>query len=220
MTVRQSLRLGLVDSGVSDSQTEYVHAFMPENVMPDPLGHGTMVCDVILHHAPDIQLYNAQVFDERGVTTARAVAAAIDWLVAEKVDVINLSLGLAKDRRILARACARAVEDGIILIASSPARGTAVYPSAYAGVIRATGDARCDVGEISFLDSGQADFGGCPRSLDPPPDPALRIGGASMGTAHISGQVAAYLQAGGDRKSVREWLVSCANYVHSEHRTE
>lgn len=212
-----TVRLGLVDSGVSVAQTEYVHAVMSGETAPDPLGHGTATCDIILHYAPKVSLYNAQVFDESGVTSAARIAAAIDWLVVEKVDLINLSLGLERDRSILKQACEKAVSAGIILIASSPAQGAAVYPSSYAGVIRATGDARCDMGEISFLDSRQADFGGCPRGLS---NTARGIGGASMGTAHISGQVAAYLQAGGMRHGVREWLVSCAKYVHNERRTE
>ncbi|MCK5424079.1 MAG: S8 family serine peptidase [Emcibacter sp.] len=211
-----TVRLGLVDSGVSESQVENVNAFMAGGTRPDMLGHGTLVCEVILHHAPSIQLYNAQVFDDSGVTTARQVAAAIDWLVTEKVDMINLSLGLAHDRPVLGAACARAVDAGIILIASAPAQGAAVYPSSYAGVIRATGDARCALGEISYLDSDQADFGGCPRGINA----SSRVGGASMGTAHISGLVAEFLQAGGDSNSVLEWLVSCAKYVHNESRTE
>ncbi len=211
-----TLRLGLVDSGVSAAQAEYVYTSMTADTISDPLGHGTAVCEIILYYTPNIRLYNAQVFDASGVTTAANVAAAIDWLVAEKVDLINLSLGLAHDRRILADACARALEAGIILIAASPAQGAPVYPSSYAGVIRATGDARCDVGEISFLNSKQADFGGCPRGLT---QMVAGIGGASMGTAHISGQVAGFLQGGGAHQGVREWLVSQAKYVHNEHRT-
>ena len=225
MTARQ-IRLGLVDSGVSERQADPVQGacgFSPEGalpVRPDPLGHGTTVWGIIRHHAPDVTLYNAQVFDGRGVTTAATVAAAIDWLVTEKVDLINLSLGLAQDRTVLKAAVSRAIEAGIILIAASPAQGSAVYPSAYSGVIRATGDARCDTGEVSFLDSAQADFGACPRGLEAPRGPRPRIGGASLGTAHLSGHLAAYLQAGGNSEFAREWLVSQAKYVHSERRTE
>jgi subtilisin family serine protease len=211
-----TVALGLVDSGISDSQTEHVNAFMPGGIWPDKLGHGTAICEVILHHAPDVRLYIAQVFDQRGVTTAREVAAAIDWLVSEKVDLINLSLGLSHDRSILKDACERAVAADIILIAAAPAQGAAVYPSSYQSVIRATGDARCGSGEISFLDSDQADFGACPRGMNDP----SRAGGASMGTAHISGQLAAFLQGGGVSHRVREWLVSQAKYLHNESRTE
>lgn len=221
-----TITLGLVDSGTGEHHKGALCAarrFEEEGELPaaiDTLGHGTAICDILLHHAPRLRLYNAQVFDARGVTTAAVVAAAIDWLVAQKVDMINLSLGLAYDREILRRACERAVAANIILIASSPAQGQAVYPSSYAGIIRATGDARCDVADISFLDSKQADFGGCPRPINAPPNQPPRLGGASLGTAHISGQAAAYLQSGGAKKTLRDWLVSQAKYVHSERRTE
>ncbi len=212
-----TVKLGLVDSGVSKNQSKYIHKSMSNDQQPDLLGHGTAVCDVILHYAPTVALYNAQVFDERRVTTAAAIAAALDWLTAEKVDLINLSLGLRHDRPILKDAVDRALSAGIILIASSPAQGAAVYPSSYAGVMRATGDARCDLGEVSYLHSSQADFGGCPRGVT---KKAAAIGGASMGAAHISGRATEFLQEGGDGESLGEWLVSQAKYVHNEHRVK
>jgi len=221
-----TITLGLVDSGAGDRHKDALSAarrFDQEGalpVAPDTLGHGTAICDILRHHAPQLRLYNAQVFDARGVTTAAVVAAAIDWLVAQKVDMINLSLGLTKDRDILRRACERAVAANIILIAASPAQGQAVYPSSYEGIIRATGDARCDVSDISFLDSTQADFGGCPRPIRAPGGQPPRGGGASLGTAHISGRAAAYLQGGGAKSTLRDWLVSQAKYVHSERRTK
>ncbi len=222
----RAVRLGLVDSGVSQGQAEYVSAgrcFLSGGMTasgPDRLGHGTAVVDIIRHYAPMVTLYNARVFDDRGVATAARVAAAIDWLVQEKTDVINLSLGLQQDRDILRAACLRAVTAGIILVAASPARGQVTYPAAYDGVIRATGDARCNPGEISFLASPQADFGACPRAINQPPDQPVRTGGASLGAAHISGQLAAHLLAGGEGLLVREWLVSRARYIHNERRTE
>ena len=189
-------------------------------IQSDRVGHGTIIADILSHHASELTLYNAQVFDERGVTTANNVAAAIDWLVMEKVDLVNLSLGLHQDRTLLREACARAVAAGVVLIAASPAQGAAVYPSFYSGVIRATGDARCGEGDISFLDSAQADFGGCAHMIGHASRGRPRIGGASLGTAHISGHVASYLSQGGAKETLREWLVSQAKYIHSERRTE
>lgn len=225
------IRLGLVDSGLSQHQAKQVAQecrFIADDfggmhqapVSHDLLGHGSRIADIILHHAPQVALYNAQVFDARGVTTAATIAAALDWLGDQKVDVINMSLGLQMDREILRQACEAALARDIILIASSPAQGAAVYPAAYPGVIRATGDARCAVEETSFLDSDQADFGGCPRGVGMEADHPPRNGGASLGCGHISGIVAAFLQQGGEKKQVREWLVSRSKYLHSERRTE
>ena len=223
------IRVGLIDSGLSEKQSMGMGAarrFVADDyggmhqtaVTPDLLGHGTTVAGIILYHAPDVVLYNAQVFDARGVTSPASVAAALDWLTEEKVDVINMSLGLLHDREILSEACASALSRDVVLIASSPAQGGAVFPAAYPGVIRATGDARCDLGEISFLDNRQADFGACPRDIAADPSAPPRIGGGSLGCAHVTGHVAAYLGQGCDKSQIRQWLASRSKYLHSERR--
>jgi hypothetical protein len=121
-----------------------------------------------------------QVFTDAGPTSGAAVAAAIDWAVSRRAALIHLSLGLASDRAVLADAVARALEAGCILVAAAPARGVPVYPAAYAGIIRATGDARCAPGELSCL--GPSFFGACPR-LEA--GPGAR-GGASIGAAWVT----------------------------------
>jgi hypothetical protein len=105
-----------------------------------------------------------QVFTSAGPTSGAAVAAAIDWAVERRAGLIHLSLGLAGDRAVLGLAVRRAIDAGCILVAAMPARGAPVYPAAYPGVIRATGDARCGPHELSCLEPWF--FGGCPR-LEP-----------------------------------------------------
>jgi hypothetical protein len=105
-----------------------------------------------------------------------------------------MSLGLNTDRAVLAAAVTRAIASGCIIVASMPARGAVVYPAAYPDVIRATGDARCAPGELSYL--GPGFFGACPRwaasGLASPGAGALagaRVGargGASVGAAWVT----------------------------------
>lgn len=127
----------------------------------------------------------AQVFDERGVTSPLQIAAALHWLGEQGVRVINLSLGVRQDRPILREAVAELVEAGVIVCASSPARGESVFPAGYPGVIRVTGDARCGEKEWSWLDSPQADFGAAVK--------VAGRSGASLGCAAFSGHLAALL---------------------------
>jgi hypothetical protein len=107
------------------------------------------------------ELMLGQVFLGARPASAAAVAAALDWAVAGGADLIHMSLGLAADRAVLAAAVGRAVGAGCVVVASAPARGGKVYPAAYAGVIRGTGDARCGPRELSCL--GPVFFGGCPQ---------------------------------------------------------
>lgn len=193
--MRSELLVGVIDSGHSEEQAASVISGqrfrladdglerLPLSV--DRLGHGSVVCEAILSQAPDTRLCVAQVFDERGVTSPLQIAAALHWLGEQGVRVINLSLGVRQDRPILREAVAELVEAGVLVCASSPARGEPVFPASYPGVIRVTGDARCGEGEWSWLDSPQADFGA-----------AVKVGGrsgASLGCAAFSGHLAALL---------------------------
>ncbi len=220
----ETIRIGVVDSGCSPAQPvkESAAFVLADSQLwlaeaePDQLGHGTRIIDIIRHLAPEAEVLSAQVFHDRLTTTAAQVAAAIDWLVAQGAQVINLSLGLRQDRDSLREACARALKQGVILCASSPARGEPVYPSAYPGVFRMTGDARCEREQISYLETEFADFGACVRPLDDSPGQS----GASLGCAHLSGHLARYLQQvnASSLNEARQWLIAESSYQGPERR--
>lgn len=219
-----TIRIGVVDSGHGPSQAvrdsaafvlEHSELWLAE-AEPDQLGHGTRIIEIIQSLAPDADILSAQVFRDRFTTTAAQVAAAIDWLVENGANVINLSLGLRQDRDSLREACEQALKQGVILCAASPARGTPVYPSRYPGVFRMTGDARCDRGEISRLETEYADFGACVRPLDD----SLGQSGASLGCAHLSAHLAGYLQQAEQSglSAARDWLIKQSRYHGPEQR--
>lgn len=222
------VRVGIVDSGSSAAQAAQVAAaaaFVRGDgngdvrriaACDDLLGHGSLVGNIVLHCAPQAELLVAQVFRERLATTAAQVAAAIDWLVEEGAAVINLSLGLREPRPVLEAACRAALDAGGVLCAASPAHGAPVYPAAFAGVLRVTGDARCERLEISALAAAHADFGAHVR----PMHGTLAGAGASMACAHLSGHVARHLSEVGraDVDALRAWLTAQARYHGLERR--
>jgi hypothetical protein len=143
----------------------------------DPTGHGTRLCSLLTRGNAGVALVLAQVFDASGRTSAATVAAAVDWCVERGIHLLHLSLGLAADRQCLAAAIGRAIARGVLVVAAVPARGTPPFPAAYPGVIRGTGDARCQPGELSRLD--ELTFGGCPAS-------GGQGGGASIGAMQVT----------------------------------
>lgn len=194
------MRVGVIDSGgPADDPPELragARAFAPDGSaipsLPDRLGHGTAVAAIIRRACPGAAVVHAQVFDDRPVTSALRVAAALRWF-ADMPDhvrpgLICLSLGLAADRAPLRMACARLTSAGVVLVAAHPARGPACYPAAYPGMIAATGDARCGWEDISQL--GPALFGAWCNS---PEHGAPGMGGASLGAARIAGHLAAIM---------------------------
>jgi len=160
-------------------------AVEPRAPFPDPTGHGSRLAQLLSTRGTELML--AQVFPSAAPSSAAAVAAAITWALKRGANLIHMSLGLAVDRPVLRAAVAQALAGGAIVVASTPARGPSVYPAAYAGVIRGTGDARCAPGELSCL--GAAHFGSCPRFAPgtyPADDAMPRRGGASAGAAWVS----------------------------------
>jgi len=222
--MKPELRIGVVDSGHSAAQRVQVVAgrrfaliedgLAEGALLDDPLGHGSAVIEAIAQRAPSAVFCVAQVFDQRGVTSALQIATAIDWLIAQDVSLINLSLGLRQDRPLLRTACAAAVARGIVLCASSPAQGEGVYPASYPQVLRVTGDARCTEQQWSWLDSAQADFAACVRGTYPGQS------GASLGCAALSGHIAGFLLAHPEasRQQIIDWLQANARYRGPERR--
>lgn len=224
-----AVEVGLLDSGVdrgsvptSGAARFRIAADGGVEIGPggdDRLGHGTALARIITNVPVPLALYDAAIFEDRMVTQAAVAAAGLDWLTAAGVQIVNMSFGLREDRAVLRRACERALDRGAILIAAAPARGAAVFPGAYPGVIRTTGDARCALGEISALGGGQADFAGHPRPLDEDGKRG-RPGGASFGTAHVTAAVAEFLAHGhgAGRADVVQHLAEIAKYHGPERR--
>lgn len=206
------IKVGFLDSGVGPEVAERVVAarsFTGDALAPDRLNHGSRIAAIILHHAPDADLVNAQVFGESMTTSPERVAAGLDWLVEQAVDLVNLSFGLQQDREILRNAVNAALDGGIHMIAAMPARGARVYPAGYPGVTGATGDARCGPGQISHLGGQPADFGASPCDL------AGTSGGASFAAAHLSGLSARLLA---EHTELSSALIRHATYIGRERR--
>lgn len=182
----------------------------------DPSGHGTVIAGIIASSPRTIELVIAQVLDQQGRGTAASVAAAIEWAGKQGAELLHLSLGLHQDRPMLRASIEKTLAAGTVVVAASPARGAGVYPAAYPGVIRATGDARCGLHEISCLGTPQADFGACPASRS-----GNRTSrGASIGAACLSRFMVAHVAPGSSVQSIRGTLERLAAFHGSERRLE
>ena len=179
----------------------------------DEAGHGTTITRIIASAERPVELLMGQVLDRHGRCTAAAVAAAVDWALSCAAQLLHLSLGLRADRTVLAEAIGRAVCSGVIVVCASPARGALVFPAAYPGVLRATGDARCGRDEIAALGTRQADFGACVIS-DVPGSSVAR--GASVGAAHVSRHIVSHVEPGSSPVTVRAILAARAAFQGPE----
>jgi subtilisin family serine protease len=94
----QGVRIGIIDSGVPQHHlfTPMVvdsKSFLAGTDVTDKLGHAEMVMGRIAAFAPRAEYYIAKVTDSSPVVRERSVLAAMYWMAANNVHIVNLSLG-------------------------------------------------------------------------------------------------------------------------------
>jgi len=218
-------RVAVIDSGLdSGSQTrpQESRRFVDEldsivecEPTADPMGHGTAVAAIIGSGLRAPAFLIAQVVDAHGRATPAAVAAAVRWSVGRGAHLIHMSLGVTHDRSVLAAAVADAIAQGVVVVAATPARGTASFPALYPGVIRATGDARCGIDEISVLDSVAGLFGACAADVLPS---GRTMRGASIGSSYLTRFVLSKFSPEMHGEALRERLVQLSTHRGRESR--
>ncbi|HEX9993961.1 MAG TPA: S8 family serine peptidase [Acidimicrobiales bacterium] len=102
----------------------------------DSFGHGTACAGIVHAIAPDATITSVKVLGDRLGATGAAFARGLEWAVAARFDVINLSLGTS--RRDLALRfhdlCDDAYFHGSLIVTAASNTGRPSYPSTYASV--------------------------------------------------------------------------------------
>ncbi len=154
------IRLAIVDSGIDASHSGVgdvaggVHiqvgeegevVFLDDHA--DCAGHGTACAGIIRKKAHDAALYSVRIFDASLIADGRALIAAIQWCIDNKMDVVNLSLGTTDVtfKESLQKVCRKAVDAGAILVAAESNDGLESYPAVFPEVIGVTGGAIYEV---------------------------------------------------------------------------
>ena len=149
-------RIAVIDSGLYSGHDDLAGA----NILPgvnflngtddltDESGHGTFVTGIIAAVrdngigiagiADQVEILPLKCFDDKEETNISYILSAIYAAVDDlDCDVINLSLGLAKDMQSFRQAIDYAAEQGVIIVSSVGNYGgeTLMYPAAYDNVI-------------------------------------------------------------------------------------
>ena len=162
----------------------------------DRLGHGTAVAAVIREKAPAAGIYCIKVFDRELAATGKALVAAIEKAIEQRVQIINLSLGTQnRDHEpALTRVVQEAAHAGAIVIAAGEQDGVRWLPGALPGVWPVMLDWTVPREECRVqLRSGAAPvFHACglPRPIPGVP-PERNLKGLSFAVANVTGLVAA-----------------------------
>lgn len=151
------VRIGIVDSAVTPipallSARIVRRNFVPGSDTPASPAHATAVAALMAGRdaasgfgglAQGASFYSAEIMRAAGTDTlasSAALVSAVDWLLGEKVQIINLSLGGPGDA-VMARVFARLAGMAVLVVAAAGNGGPAAtpsYPAAYPGVVAVT----------------------------------------------------------------------------------
>ena len=151
-----SMTVGIIDTEVTNADSLALANFRGKRIFPDTdkpaaADHGNAVASIVAASgngfeglAQGITLRSAGVMREVApginATNTLLVALALDWMIGEKVQVVNLSLGSASDA-VLGAVVSKSLSAGLVLVAAAGNGGPLAapsYPAAYPGVIAVT----------------------------------------------------------------------------------
>ena len=190
----------------------------------DDNGHGTHVAGILAAQkngylvagvAPQAEIYALKVLDATGNGDYSGLIAALEWSVANGMDVVNMSLGGHEVSAALQAAVEYAADNGIVLVAAAGNVATlpelftgcpVAYPAAYADVLSTTftnpNDAltgfSCTGPQVDFASPGDAVFSTVPTGacMFCTPQGYSAQSGTSMASPHLAGTAALLIDAG------------------------
>ena len=204
------VRVGIVDSGVHASHPHVngVAGGVAITAGPagrdgreepdyiDRIGHGTAVAAVIREKAPEAALFAVKVFHDVLVTRVESLIQGIDWCIAQRMDLINLSLGTQNTAHadLLRAAVNRAAAAGIRMVAAYEDQGVRWLPGSLAGAVPVMLDWDCPRHQYrtARLEDGRVIYhaSGYPRPIPRLP-PERNLKGISFAVANVTGLLAA-----------------------------
>jgi hypothetical protein len=174
--------IGAISGGVSFDETGESSDYR------DLLGHGTAVMAAIMEKAPGAEYLAVRIFHSALRTRIDFVLRAIEWSIAQRVDLINLSLGASNPGHAerFAPLIARAAEAGTLLISAAH-----TLPGSLAGVLAVSLDPDCPRDEYRCIPSASqmsVEFAasGYPRPIPGIP-PERNLNGISFAVANMTG---------------------------------
>jgi subtilisin family serine protease len=103
-------------------------------------GHGTFVASLVLAVAPGARILPVRVLDSDSVGTSSGLAAAIDYAVTHGASVINLSIGMPSEVRVVRQAIQSARQQGVLVVSSAgnTGLGDVQFPAAVSDALSVT----------------------------------------------------------------------------------
>ncbi|MBL0940567.1 MAG: S8/S53 family peptidase [Gemmatimonadaceae bacterium] len=162
--------------------------------------HGSLCATIILAIGIEVEFLIFEIVDPQGETTTEDLTVAIEAAIAQEADIINVSIGTGSMRGIgaLARACKRAAERHIPLVAAMGSTEHPFAPAVFADCISVEMRMSADSFSLGTPSSPYGDISACGSfsfSCSHRASP-LNSRGSSFSAAVVSGWIARAIALG------------------------
>ncbi|MEK7219507.1 MAG: S8 family peptidase [Patescibacteria group bacterium] len=142
------VKVGIIDTGISNNHQDItanvkggVNTINPRKSWNDDNGHGSHVAGVVaalnntvgvVGVGPKADLYAIKVLNSAGSGYLSDVIEGIQWAVANRIQVVNMSLGTNSDIQSFHDAVTVAKNAGVVIVAAAGnSGGSVIFPAAY-----------------------------------------------------------------------------------------
>ena len=177
----KGVKIGVIDTGINPSHPDFFNQdetsrflkgydFVDNDTIPqDTNGHGTQVTGIIAADgqlkgiAPMVEIFSYRVSSDGESVPSNLIIKAINQAIEDKVDIINISLGVNMTHNKIDEAVNNAINQGIVVVAaagnSGPDKSTIGSPARNPNAITvgATYNNR-DSSMVSTLEVGKIQF--------------------------------------------------------------
>lgn len=149
------VKVAVVDTGIDTTHPDLVDnlkggmsAVWYTESYKDDNGHGSHVAGIVaavnnsigvIGVAPAADLYAVKVLDRKGNGYLSDIIEGLQWVVANDLDVVNMSLGTSSYSASFDSAVQQTIASGVVVVAaagnSGPGTNTVMYPAKFPGVI-------------------------------------------------------------------------------------
>lgn len=143
---KEKMKIALIDVGISkkaiESNMDVRHFFwdcgeLVEKYKEPEEKHGTYCFQEIMKSVESImpQFLDFNISDNSGELLVSSIIIAIEKAIEERVDIINISLGITVYSQDLYDACEKAVQHNILVLSAASHRNTISFPADFNNVI-------------------------------------------------------------------------------------
>ncbi|MGP7817864.1 S8 family peptidase [Niallia sp. 01092] len=206
------VKIAILDSGINKQHPDLkgqiykeFNAVNSQEPAADHFNHGTSIAGIIAAKdnvigikgiSPKSEIYSVKVLDDNGKGSIDTIIKGIEWSINEKVDIINISFGMKNNNQTLHNVINKAVNNGIIVVASSGNNyiGDIDYPAKYSNVI-SVGSVDRNHKRVKFSPKGKIDIVAPGREILSTNNfnGYSTFEGTSYSTAYVTGLISLYI---------------------------